>query len=236
MLEPYTSGSIGAAKNGNSGWLGWRSIWAPPKGGEAATVPCTTTDAQLLYVILLVYGQCLFPFISELQPLGLETHCALFLLIAMELSTTDVVARLAMEQYQPQSDDPEPSRPFLAMVKAAAKSFLQRAPHDTHGAPIFEPDGESLLSLLPMKAYQGAARQLLKHKAIDLPEDNLEQWLSPDNVVAGWTICQHGYSGVRVTVARSCARAQLDSQKAAPGGSRHQCRGAFQDDGTALGS
>jgi len=22
------------------GWLGWRSIWAPPKGGEAATVPC----------------------------------------------------------------------------------------------------------------------------------------------------------------------------------------------------
>jgi hypothetical protein len=22
------------------GWLGWRSIWAPPKGGEAATVLC----------------------------------------------------------------------------------------------------------------------------------------------------------------------------------------------------
>jgi hypothetical protein len=22
------------------GWLGWRSIWAPTKGGEAATVPC----------------------------------------------------------------------------------------------------------------------------------------------------------------------------------------------------
>jgi len=22
------------------GWLGWRSIWAHPKGGEAATVPC----------------------------------------------------------------------------------------------------------------------------------------------------------------------------------------------------
>jgi hypothetical protein len=22
------------------GWPGWRSIWAPPKGGEAATVPC----------------------------------------------------------------------------------------------------------------------------------------------------------------------------------------------------
>jgi hypothetical protein len=24
------------------GWLGWRSIWAPPKGGEAATVPCSS--------------------------------------------------------------------------------------------------------------------------------------------------------------------------------------------------
>jgi hypothetical protein len=22
------------------GWLGWRSIWPSPKGGEAATVPC----------------------------------------------------------------------------------------------------------------------------------------------------------------------------------------------------
>jgi hypothetical protein len=26
------------------GWLGWRSIWAPPKGGEAATVPCIYKD------------------------------------------------------------------------------------------------------------------------------------------------------------------------------------------------
>jgi len=59
----------------------------------------------------------------------------------MELSTTDVVGHLAMEQYQPQNDDPEPSRPFLAMVKAAAEGFLQGAPHGTHGAPIFEPDG-----------------------------------------------------------------------------------------------
>ena len=25
------------------GWLGWRSIWVPPKGGEAATIPCIVT-------------------------------------------------------------------------------------------------------------------------------------------------------------------------------------------------
>ena len=31
------------------GWLGWRSIWAPPKGGEAATVPCK-------YIISLARG------------------------------------------------------------------------------------------------------------------------------------------------------------------------------------
>jgi hypothetical protein len=22
------------------GWPGWRSIWVPPKGGKAATIPC----------------------------------------------------------------------------------------------------------------------------------------------------------------------------------------------------
>jgi len=43
MLEQYTSESIEAAKNGNSGLAGWRSIWAPSKGGEAATVPCMCT-------------------------------------------------------------------------------------------------------------------------------------------------------------------------------------------------
>jgi len=102
----------------------------------------------------------------------------------MEISTTDVVGHLlAMEQYQPQSDNPEPGRPFLAMVRVAAEGFLQGAPHGTHGTPIFVPDRGSLLSLLLMRGYQGAARQLLKHKAIDSPEDNLEQWLSPDNVV-----------------------------------------------------
>jgi hypothetical protein len=26
------------------GWLSWRSIWAPPKGGKAATVPCIVDD------------------------------------------------------------------------------------------------------------------------------------------------------------------------------------------------
>jgi len=40
MLEPYTSGSIGAAKNDNSGLAGLEIYLAPPKGGEAATVPC----------------------------------------------------------------------------------------------------------------------------------------------------------------------------------------------------
>jgi hypothetical protein len=40
MLKPYTSGSIGAAKNDNS-WLAGLEIYlALPKGGEAATVSC----------------------------------------------------------------------------------------------------------------------------------------------------------------------------------------------------
>jgi hypothetical protein len=40
MLEPYTSGNIGAAKNDNSGLAGLEIYLVPPKGGEAATVPC----------------------------------------------------------------------------------------------------------------------------------------------------------------------------------------------------
>ena len=40
MLEPYTSGSIGAAKNDNSGLAGLEIYLAPPKGGEASTVSC----------------------------------------------------------------------------------------------------------------------------------------------------------------------------------------------------
>jgi len=40
MLKPYTSGSIGAAKNDNSGLAGLEIYLAPPKGGEAATVSC----------------------------------------------------------------------------------------------------------------------------------------------------------------------------------------------------
>jgi hypothetical protein len=40
MLKPYTSGSIGAAKNDNSGLAGLEIYLALPKGGEAATVSC----------------------------------------------------------------------------------------------------------------------------------------------------------------------------------------------------
>jgi len=39
------------------GWLGWRSIWAPPKGGEAATVPCMSyrpTDSGIYPYLVFV--------------------------------------------------------------------------------------------------------------------------------------------------------------------------------------
>jgi len=36
------------------GWLGWRSIWAPPKGGEAATVPCNSYGFIPMYRLRII--------------------------------------------------------------------------------------------------------------------------------------------------------------------------------------
>ncbi|KAF8533128.1 hypothetical protein BDD12DRAFT_784945 [Trichophaea hybrida] len=112
--------------------------------------------------MLLVYDQCLFPFINDTQSLGLDTHYAIFPLISMEVSTIDVVSYLLA-----MADVPEPGQPFLAEVKAAAESFLRDEPHATYATPLFKHDEKSLLSLMLKRGFHETTRHLLKHKGLN---------------------------------------------------------------------
>jgi hypothetical protein len=36
------------------GWLGWRSIWVPPKGSKAATIPCIHISTRNVSFLILI--------------------------------------------------------------------------------------------------------------------------------------------------------------------------------------